>query len=101
MDLVPHLRRVHDHIDRHFEMGLDLDHLAGVAGVSKFHFARSFEATYGDADSLAVTARDRLRDIEGDPTVGRIPGVVKQPGRGSRSAGTSHCGTTRLDRSDA
>ena len=44
MDLLPHLRQAHDHIDRHYARPLGLDELARVAGVSKYHFARSFEA---------------------------------------------------------
>jgi hypothetical protein len=46
--LLPFLRRARDHIDRHYSRALDLDQLAAVAGVSKFHFARCFEATYGE-----------------------------------------------------
>ncbi len=42
--LLAHLRRAHDHIDRNYSDPLDLDGLALVAAVSKYHFARSFEA---------------------------------------------------------
>jgi AraC-like DNA-binding protein len=49
--LLAHLRRARDHIDRNFREPLDLDALARVAGVSKYHFARSFEATYGETRS--------------------------------------------------
>src|SRR5262249_52125517 len=48
VDLLPHLRRARDHIDRHYRAPLDLDQLAAVAQVSKFHFVRSFEAAYGE-----------------------------------------------------
>jgi hypothetical protein len=34
------LRRAHDRIDRAYDEPLDLDHLAAVAGVSKYHFVR-------------------------------------------------------------
>ncbi|HEY2549380.1 MAG TPA: helix-turn-helix transcriptional regulator, partial [Streptosporangiaceae bacterium] len=45
--LLAHLRRAHDHIDRRYQQPLDLGQVAAVAGVSKYHFARSFEAAYG------------------------------------------------------
>lgn len=48
MELLAHLRRARDHIDAHYDEELDLDRLARVAGVSKYHFARSFEASYGE-----------------------------------------------------
>jgi len=44
--LLVDLRRARDHIDRNYREPLDLDGLARVAGVSKYYFARSFEATY-------------------------------------------------------
>jgi AraC-like DNA-binding protein len=46
-----HLRRARDHVDRHFADDLDLDRLARVAGVSRYHFARCFEAVYGEIPS--------------------------------------------------
>lgn len=63
--LVSHLRRARDHIDRHFDSALDLDQLAGVAGVSKFHFVRSFEATYGETPIRYLTRRriERAQDL--------------------------------------
>jgi AraC-like DNA-binding protein len=65
VELVPHLRRARDHIDRHYRMPLDLDQLARVAGVSKFHFARSFEATYGETPIRYLTRRriERAQDL--------------------------------------
>ena len=38
--LLVHLRRARDHIDRHYDEPLDLDEIAPVAGVSKYHFLR-------------------------------------------------------------
>ena len=66
--LLPHLRRARDHIDRHFELALDLDDLddlAGVAGVSKYHFARSFDAAYGETPIRYLTRRriERAQDL--------------------------------------
>jgi AraC-like DNA-binding protein len=63
--LLAHLRRAHDHIDRHFAQPLDLDELAGVAGVSKFHFTRSFGAAYGETPIRYLTRRriERAQDL--------------------------------------
>jgi AraC-like DNA-binding protein len=63
--LLAHLRRARDHIDRNYREPLDLDRLAGVAGVSKYHFARSFEATYGETPIRYVTRRriERAQDL--------------------------------------
>src|SRR4051812_43187646 len=63
--LLPHLRRAHDHIDRHWSQPLDLDHLARVTGVSKYHFARCFEATYGETPIRYLTRRrvERAQDL--------------------------------------
>ena len=63
--LLPHLRRAHDHIDRHFAEPLDLDQLARVAAVSKFHFVRGFEATYGETPIRYLTRRriERAQDL--------------------------------------
>jgi len=46
--LLAHVRRARDHIDCNYREPLDLDGLARIAGVSKYHFARSFEAAYGE-----------------------------------------------------
>ena len=63
--LLPFLRRARDHIDRHYSRALDLDQLAAVAGVSKFHFARCFEATYGETPIRYLTRRriERAQDL--------------------------------------
>ena len=60
-----HLRRARDHIDRHFADDLDLDRLARVAGVSKYHFARCFEAAYGETPIRYLTRRriERAQDL--------------------------------------
>jgi AraC-like DNA-binding protein len=64
-DLVRHLRRARDHIDLHYDQPLDLDQVAAVAGVSKYHFVRSFEATYGDTPMRYLTRRriERAQDL--------------------------------------
>ena len=63
--LLPHLRRARDHIDSHYGQPLDLDHLARVAAVSKYHFARSFEAAYGETPIRYLTRRriERAQDL--------------------------------------
>jgi AraC-like DNA-binding protein len=64
-DLLPHLRRARDHIDRHYRAALDLGQLSAVAGVSKYHFARSFEAAYGETPIRYLTRRriERAQDL--------------------------------------
>ena len=63
--LLAHLRRAHDHIDRNYPEPLNLDRLARVAGVSKYHFARSFEAAYGETPIRYLTRRriERAQDL--------------------------------------
>ncbi|HZB50350.1 MAG TPA: AraC family transcriptional regulator [Mycobacteriales bacterium] len=65
VDLLRHLRRARDHIDRHYAGPLDLDALARVAGVSKHHFVRSFEAAYGETPIRYLTRRriERAQDL--------------------------------------
>jgi transcriptional regulator GlxA family with amidase domain len=65
IQLLPHLRRAHDHIDRHFDQPLDLAWLAQVAAVSRFHFVRSFEAAYGETPIRYLTRRriERAQDL--------------------------------------
>jgi transcriptional regulator GlxA family with amidase domain len=63
--LLAHLRRARDSIDRNYSQPLDLDGLARVAGVSKYHFARSFEAAYGETPIRYLTRRriERAQDL--------------------------------------
>ena len=65
VELLRHLRRAHDHMDRQYQSDLDLDQVARVAGVSKFHFVRSFEATYGETPMRYLTRRriERAQDL--------------------------------------
>lgn len=64
-DVLVHLRRARDHADRHYTEPLDLDTLAGIAGLSKFHFQRLFKATYGRSPATYVTERrvERAQDL--------------------------------------
>jgi AraC-like DNA-binding protein len=65
VELLRHLRRARDHIDGHYARALELDQLARIAGVSKFHFARSFKATYGETPIRYLTRRrvERAQDL--------------------------------------
>ena len=56
-DLVVHLRRARDHVDRHFAEPLDLEVMAREAGLSKFHFHRLFAAAYGVTPAAYVSRR--------------------------------------------
>jgi AraC-like DNA-binding protein len=65
VQLLSHLRRARDHIDRNYAEPLDLGGLARVAGVSKYHFVRTFEATYGETPIRYLTRRriERAQDL--------------------------------------
>nr|WP_246002108.1 AraC family transcriptional regulator [Allorhizocola rhizosphaerae] len=65
VEILAHLRRARDHIDRHYPEELDLDALAKVARLSKFHFVRSFEAAYGETPIRYLTRRriERAQDL--------------------------------------
>ncbi len=56
-DVLVHLRRARDHADRHYAEPLDLQILADVAGLSRFHFQRLFKATYGRTPAAYVSER--------------------------------------------
>jgi len=64
-DLLVHLRRARDHADRHFAEPLDLEVLAAVAGISKYHFQRLFTATYGVSPAAHLSRRrlERAQDL--------------------------------------
>ena len=64
-DVLVHLRGARDHVDRHFHEPLDLDTLAGIAGLSKFHFLRLFRRTYGRTPGVYLSKRrvERAQDL--------------------------------------
>ena len=64
-DLLVHLRRARDHADRHYTEPLDLEALAAVAGLSKYHFQRLFTATYGRSPAAHLSQRrvERAQDL--------------------------------------
>jgi AraC-like DNA-binding protein len=84
-----HLRRARDHVDRHYAEGLDLDRLARVAGVSKYHVVRCFEAAYGETPIRYLTRRriERAQDLlrSADLTVTEVCSAVGYAGLGSFS----------------
>jgi AraC-like DNA-binding protein len=87
--LTVHLRRARDHVDRHYAEGLDLDRLARVAGVSKYHFVCCFEAAYGETPIRYLTRRriERAQDLlrSADLTVTGVFSAVGYAGLGSFS----------------
>ena len=60
-----HLRRARDHLDRHYAEDLVLDDVAAIAGMSKFHFLRSFALTYGITPAAYLSERrvERAQDL--------------------------------------
>lgn len=64
-DLLIHLRRARDEMDRCFDDHLDLDRLAAIAGLSKFHFLRSFRVVYGCTPLAYLRQRriERAQDL--------------------------------------
>src|SRR6266849_8819621 len=64
-DLLGALRRARDLTDRDFAQPLTLDAMAEAANLSKFHFARSFVAVYGETPRAYLTRRriERAKDL--------------------------------------
>ena len=64
-DVLVHLRRARDHVDRYYAEPLDLEVMAKAAGLSKYHFHRLFAATYGVTPAAYVTQRrvERAQDL--------------------------------------
>ena len=64
-DVLVHLRRARDHADRHYAEPVDLDTMASVAGLSRYHFLRLFRSTYGVTPAAYVSRRriERAQDL--------------------------------------
>ena len=64
-DLLVHLRRARDHLDRHYAEDVDLDTVARVAQLSKYHFLRSFAKVYGRTPAAYLSERriERAQDL--------------------------------------
>lgn len=60
-----HLRRARDLMDRHYAEPIDLDAMAREAGFSRYHFARSFRAAYGETPGAYLSRRrvERAKDL--------------------------------------
>lgn len=90
VELLAHLRRARDHLDRHYREPLDLDVVARVAGVSKYHFVRCFESAYGETPMRYLTRRriERAQDLlrGANLTVTEICMIVGYASLGSFSA---------------
>lgn len=56
-DLLVHLRRARDVIDRQYAEPLNLESLGGTAGLSKFHSLRSFSTEYGQTPAQYLSHR--------------------------------------------
>ena len=64
-DLLMHVRRARDLIDRRYAERLNLRDLAAAAGVSKYHFLRCFASAYGltPAKYLCDRRVERAQDL--------------------------------------
>ncbi|MCB1029403.1 MAG: helix-turn-helix transcriptional regulator [Microthrixaceae bacterium] len=64
-DVRVQLRRARDHADRHFAGKLDVEELASVATLSKWHFHRLFADTYGVTPAAYLSERriERAQDL--------------------------------------
>ena len=90
VELLGHLRRARDHIDLHFAEPLDLELLARVSCVSRYHFARRFRQAYGETPIRYLTRRriERAQDLlrHANLTVTEICGLVGFASLGSFSS---------------
>jgi len=59
------LRRARDHLDAHFCEPVDLQQLAAVAALSKYHFHRLFTRVYGRTPAAYLSERriERAQDL--------------------------------------
>lgn len=51
------LRRVRDHLDRHYHEPITLDALAALSGMSRFHLIRAFRTAYGETPIRYLSRR--------------------------------------------
>jgi AraC-like DNA-binding protein len=59
------IRRVRDHLDRHYADPIALDALTAIAGMSRFHLIRTFHAAYGVTPIRYLSRRriERAQDL--------------------------------------
>ena len=72
LDVSPRIRRVQDFVEVHVGEALCLDDLAGVAGLSRYHFSRVFREEVGQTPWAFVRDRriERAKELLAD---GRTP----------------------------
>jgi AraC-like DNA-binding protein len=52
-----HLVRARDFADAHYSEAIDVDDMAGAAGLSRAHFSREFKQTFGDSPRAYLLTR--------------------------------------------
>ncbi|WP_433365817.1 helix-turn-helix domain-containing protein [Actinoplanes sp. CA-142083] len=59
------IRRVRDHLDRHYAESITLANLTDLSGISIFHLIRTFRAAYGDTPISYLSRRriERAQDL--------------------------------------
>ena len=59
------IRRVRDHLDRHYAEPIALADLTKLSGISRFHLVRTFRAAYGDTPINYLSRRriERAQDL--------------------------------------
>jgi AraC family transcriptional regulator len=83
------IERVHDYLSAHLDREVDLEHLAGVACFSPYHFHRIYHALQGETVADSVR-RMRLHRAALDLIDGEVPiaRVAARAGYGSQAAFT-------------
>lgn len=64
-EILVHLRHARDHADRSYSRSLNLEEMAAIACLSKYHFLRLFKSTYGVTPMEYVSRRriERAQDL--------------------------------------
>jgi AraC family transcriptional regulator len=88
-DYAARIERVHDYLAAHLDRDVDLEHLAGVACFSPFHFHRIYRAVQGETVADSVR-RMRLHRAALDLIEGALPiaRIAARAGYGSQAAFT-------------
>lgn len=104
-EVLAHLRAARDHADLHFAEPIDVDRLAAVARLSRWHFQRLFAATYGVPPAAYLSRRriERAQDLlrasnlsvtEVCHAVGFTSPVTPEPAHRASRRATSSCGVS-------
>ena len=88
-DYADRVERVHAYLAEHLDRDVDLDHLAGIACFSPFHFHRIYHALQGETVAESVR-RMRLHRAALDLIEGAVPiaRIAARAGYGSQAAFT-------------